>query len=195
MAVENARIVSDSLRLLETLGALPEPAAKPFFIVVSGLPGTGKSFFCRKLTERLPVVLLESDAIRKILFPYPVYTAAESSYLFRVLHLLLEKLLLQGISVVLDATNLSEGNREHLYNIADRLEVKLIIVRISAPPELVRQRLHARAGVVTEKSDADWEVYRKMEPAVEDIRRKHYSVDTSRDVTPAIEKIVREALR
>lgn len=193
--MENARLVSDSLRLLETLGNLPEPAAKPFLIAVSGLPGTGKSFFCRRLAERLPVVLLESDNLRKKLFPTPGYSAEESAYLFRIIHLLLEKLLSKGISVVLDATNLSEQNREYLYSIADRLEVKLVLVRVSAPPELVRQRLQARAEDSVDKSDADWEVYRKMLTTVEEIRRKHYTVDTSLDINPVIEKIVREAFR
>jgi predicted kinase len=194
VAVENARLVSDSLRLLESLEPLPEPAAEPFFITVSGLPGTGKSYFCRRLAEKLPVVLLESDAIRKTLFASPVYSSEESNHLFRDIHLLVEKLLSQGIPVILDATNLSEKNREYLYSIASRLKVKLILVRVSAPPELVRQRLQSRQADPTNKSDADWEIYRKMQPAEEKIHRKHYTIDTSQDISSTIDKIVREAL-
>ena len=193
--MENASLVSANLRLLESLGPLPEPAARPFFIAVSGLPGTGKSYFCRRLLERLPAVLLESDALRKTLFPSPSYSPVESGRLFRAVHALIERLLSKGISVVLDATNLSEGNREYLYNIADRLGVRLILVRISAPPRLVRERLEKRQALATERSDADWEVYEKMKASVEKIRRKHYAVDTSRDISPAVERIVREALR
>ena len=192
--MENARLVSDSLRLLESLGPLPEPAAEPFFITVSGLPGTGKSYFCRRLAEKLPAVLLESDTVRKTLFASPVYSSEESNHLFRGIHLLVEKLLSKGIPVILDATNLSEKNREYLYSIADRLEVKLILVRVSAPPELVRQRLQSRQADPTNKSDADWEIYRKMQPTEEKIRRKHYTIDTSKDISPAIKKITLEAL-
>lgn len=195
MAADNARLVSDSLRLLESLGKLPEPAAKPFLIAVSGLPGTGKSNFCRLLAERLPVALMESDALRKTLFPTPAYSFEESSYLFRAIHVLLERLLARGISVVLDATNLSERNREYLYSIADRLGVRLILVQVSAPPELVRQRLEQRKTVPDSKSDADWEVYRKMQTTAEGIRRRHYGVDTSQDIKPILDKVVREALR
>ncbi|MDP6782725.1 MAG: hypothetical protein QGG56_04015 [Dehalococcoidia bacterium] len=38
--------------LRESLGTLPEPVANPPLVMVSGLPGTGKSYFCRYLLER-----------------------------------------------------------------------------------------------------------------------------------------------
>jgi hypothetical protein len=44
-------------------------------------------------------------------------------------------------------------------------------------------------------SDADWSVYQKMKPSVEKIRRNHYAVDTSRDITPVLDKIFREVRR
>jgi len=195
--VELVQRVSDVQRLAESLGQLPEPMAEPAFIVVSGLPGTGKSYFCSKLAERLPFVILESDALRKILFPSPSYSLQESSHLFQVCHLLIEKLLKKGISLILDATNLSERHRERLYSIADHLDVKLILVRVEAPAEVVRDRLNTRQEGINprDKSDADWKVYQKMKPAVQKISRNHYAVDTSRDITPVLDKIVREVRR
>jgi predicted kinase len=190
--VENTQLVSEVERLSESLGQLPEPAAEPVFIAVSGLPGTGKSYFCSKLAEKLPVVILESDALRKVLFPSPSYSSEESSYLFRAIHLLIESLLKKGISLVLDATNLSERYREYLYSIADHLEVKLILVRVDAPPEVVRERLKARQAGSETKSDADWEVYQRMKPSVQKIRRHHYVVDTSQDINQRLDKIVKE---
>ncbi len=183
--------------MAESLEQLPEPTVKPAFVVVSGLPGTGKSHFCRKLAERLPLLILESDALRKAMFPSPTYTSQESARLFKAIHQLIEGLLMKGISLVLDATNLSEAYRERLYNIADRLDAKLVIVRVNAPPELVQERLKAR-GVPTkpqDHSEADWSVYQKMKPAVQTIRRNHFAVDTSRDINPVLDKVVREINR
>jgi predicted kinase len=192
-----SQLTSDVERLLGDFGKLPEPVVKPAFIAVSGLPGTGKTYFCAKLAERLPFVILESDALRKALFPSPSYSPEESARLFQVLHQLIERLLKKGISLILDATNLSEHNRERLYNIADRLGVKLVLVRVEAPPEVVYARLRSRVEGINPQgnSDADWSVYQKMKPAVEKIRRNHYAVDTSRDITPVLEKIVREVRR
>jgi predicted kinase len=195
--VEDSRLLSDVRRLTESLGELPEAVSRPAFIAVSGLPGTGKSYFCQRLAGRLPLVVLESDALRRVIFPQPGYSPEESARLFRALHLLIERLLKRGISLVLDATNLSERFRERLYNIADRLGVRLILVRVEAPPEVVYQRLKVRrqAAGPENKSDADWAVYQKMKQSVEAMHRNHYAVDTSRDITPVVEKVVREAGR
>jgi len=195
--MEHTQLVSDVQRLTDSLGQLPEPVAKPAFIVVSGLPGTGKSYFCSQLAQRLPFVILESDALRKALFPSPNYSSPESSHLFRAIHLLVERLLKRGVPLILDATNLSERYREHLYSIAYHLDIKLILVRVEAPPEVVHQRLKARqeGANPVNKSDADWAVYQKLKPSVQKIRRNHFAVDTSRDITPVLDKIVREVRR
>ena len=191
------QVVSDAKQLFEGLGQLPEPVVKPAFIVVSGLPGTGKSYFCSKLAERLPFIILESDALRKTLFPSPIYTSPESSRLFQAIHHLIAELLRKGIPLILDATNLSERYRERLYNIADRLNAKLILVRVEAPPEVVYQRLKDRSKDINSESssDADWTVFQKMKPTVQKIYRNHFAVDTSRDITPVLDKIVREVNR
>jgi len=191
------RVLSDVQKLKESLPGLPEPVARPFFIIMSGLPGTGKSYFSRKLVERLPCAILESDMLRKILFPSPSYSAQESQRLFSAIHLLISELLNKGIPVLLDATNLAEGRRELLYHIADRARAKLIIVRVEAPVEIVRKRLQARFENPSpeDMSDADFKVYQRMRRRAQKIRRNHFVVDTSRDITPVIEKIIREVRR
>ena len=158
--MEYTQLDSDVRRLTESLGQLPEPMVEPAFVVVSGLPGTGRAYFCNRLAERLPYVILESDALRKALFPSPSYSSQESSHLFWVIH--------------------------------NALEVKLILVRVEAPPQVVYKRLKTRQENPESKSDADWKVYQEMKPTVQKIRRNHYAVDTPRDITPVLNKIVRE---
>ena len=180
--------------LKQGLTGLPEPVARPFFILVSGLPGTGKSYLSRRLAERLALAVLETDALRKTLFPTPIYSAEESARLFQTCHLLIEELLKQGIPVLLDSTNLIERHRERLYSIAERLGAKLLIVRAKAPLESVRHRLQRRSEARDEEahSDADWRIYQRMRPSVDSINRNHFVADTSKDVTPIIDKVVRE---
>jgi predicted kinase len=164
--------------------------AAPTLVAVSGLPGTGKSYFSQRLAERLPFVILESDALRRVLFPAPVYSRQESFRVFKAVYQLIERLLQEGVSVILDATNLTEGNREYLYSVAERLGVKLILVRVEAPREVVRQRLAGRGS--ESLSQADWAVYEKLALTVEDIKQRHYTVDTSGDIGPVLDKIVAE---
>ncbi len=193
-AVDKA-FVSDAERLRQSLSELPEPVARPALVVVSGLPGTGKSYFCRQLARRLPSVVLESDALRKTLFAAPGYSPEESARLFRAIRFLVEGLIKRGISVIMDATNLAERYREYFYSIADRLDVKLVLVRVEAPPTLIKERLEARRKNPEEKSDASWGVYQKMKESVEKISRRHYVADTSRDITPVLDKIMRDVRR
>ena len=94
----------------------------------------------------------------------------------------------------MDATNLAESHREPLYRIAGRVGAGLIPVRLHAPPEVVHRRLKARSrGLDPEdQSSADWKVYRRLSDTVEPITRNHFVVDTSRDISSALAKAVRE---
>ena len=184
----------DSHILHQGLAGLPEPVARPVLIVVSGLPGSGKSFFGHRLAERFPVAILETDDLRQKLVPTPTHSAEESQRLFAAVHLLIERLLSRGIPVLLDATNLVERHREILYHLAEKAGAKLILVRIGAPPDVVVQRLQTRQQQAAREdhSTADVRVYQRMQSSAEPIRRQHYAVDTSRDIGPAIANVLRE---
>jgi predicted kinase len=190
--MEPSQLNRDLSKLKESLGPLPEVTANPGFVVVSGLPGTGKTYLCGKLAEKQPFYTLESDALRKVLFPSPDYSPNESARLFGAIHSLIEWLLKNGVPVCFDATNLSEHKREYLYRIGDRAGARLVLVSVEAPPDVAYQRLQARKNgpVPDSKSDADWEIYRQMKPKAEKIRRNHFVVDTSLDITPVIDKII-----
>ena len=185
----------DARRLLQSLdGLLPEPVLQPVLVVVSGLPGTGKSYFSRRLAQQAPLAVLESDALRKVLTPSPIHTAEESARLFQAIHEVIDILLGQRLSVLLDATSLAETHREHLYRLAERHNAKMMLVLVEAPPQVVRQRLDVRgkSPLRQDHSDADWDVYQRMRPLQEPIKRDHISVDTSGDIEPVIEKVARD---
>ncbi len=196
-ALGENQLEQDVAQLKSSLRQLPEPMVNPPFIIVSGLPGTGKSFFCRRLASRFPACIVESDAMRKTLFSSPQYSAAENSRLFAACHVLIQQLLSEGIPVIFDATNLSEHHRERLYHIADRTGARLFLVRVVAPPSIAYERLQARKEHQDpeDKSDADWEVYKRMRQRVDKIWRNHFVVDTSRDITPVLDKIVKTLTR
>jgi predicted kinase len=171
-----------------------ETTADPVLVMLCGLPGSGKSHLARSLADVLPFAIIESDQVRKILFPECSYSGEESRWVHRTCHALMAKLLRKGVRVIYDATNLHERHRELVYRLADGEEVKLIIVKAVAPEELAYDRLQSRQegdGEAMEVSDADWGVYRRMERMVEPIGRNYVVVDTSQDLSPSITKLLR----
>ena len=78
----------------------------PVLVVVSGLPGTGKSHFSSRLVEQVPLLVLESANLRQVLFPELTYSTVESARLFEACHQLMANLLEEGVPILLDATNL-----------------------------------------------------------------------------------------
>ena len=195
-AVQNrSSTQEDASLLMASVPPLPEPQPRVALVVVSGLPGSGKSYFGRQLARRTPLAVVESDAMRCALFGSPTHSGSESARLFRACHALIEDLLRRDISVLFDATNLVEHFRERLYNIAHRTGAKLILVHVEAPEDVIAHRLSQREAGNADSEDistAGLDVYRRMAPRVEPIRRNHYALDTSRDIAPVVEKIARE---
>jgi len=171
--------------------------ARPFLLMLSGLPGTGKSFLARRLSAALRAPVIETDLVRKTLFPNPTYSADESAVVHWVSRLLMKKLLARGVPIILDATNLIESQRELIYHLAEQAGARLVIVQTVAPPEVVRARLERRFSQrdPEDLSDATWGVYRRMAERQQPIRRPHLVVDTSEDLELAVPKIIREVIR
>lgn len=189
----HSTIATDVEKLKAGLPHALGPVLRPSLVVVSGLPGTGKSFFCRRLAEQAPFFLLESDGLQQVLFPNPIYTEEESSRLFTAIHAVVKEYLSKGIPIILDSTSLLERHREVLYRIAQQQGAILFIVHVEAPPEIVHQRLEARrqGADPLDRSQADWSVYQKMKTSAERISRPHFAVDTSGDIMPVIQKVLR----
>jgi len=191
---EPDQLLEDARRIEELLQPLPSPRSSAALVVVSGLPGSGKSYFCRRLASRHPLARLDSDALRKALFGQPTHSPEESSRLFAACHYVLDRLLGAGISALMDATNLREVHRRQLYAIAEGHGAKLVLVSLRAPAAVVEGRLAARARRADPEdlSDAGPEVYERMRNLDEPIARPHIVVDTSADIEPAVQTVLRE---
>jgi len=185
----------DIASLADALGPLPRPVERPALVVLSGLPGSGKSHLAREIAARYSLAVLASDALRRTLVKRPTYSPKESARLFAAVHALLEDLLRGGVPVLLDATNLKETHRRPLYEIAERTGARLLLVDVRAGEGVVRQRLNARRARENpaDRSEATIEVYEMMRQEAEPIERPHFVVDTAvDDLTPAVDSIVSE---
>ena len=184
---EGLELAANSETIEGTLGPLPAARSVPLLVGLSGLPGSGKSHFARRLLAAAPFVHLESDALRRRIFERPAYTQAENLQLFRAVHWVAERLLARGVNTIVDATNLRESYRETLANLARRQGAELALVSLTAPEALLRERLQARDTAGSE--EAGLAVYERLLSEVEPPALPHLAVDSSRDIEPYVQQV------
>lgn len=164
-------------------------------VIMVGAPGSGKSYLGRTLSVALGAELIQTDGVRKELFPEPSYTPDEASTVYGVCHRRIAAALAEGKCVIFDGTNLRERRRRTLYQLAERAKAQVWIVVAYASEETIRQRLQFRAagGDPTDQSDADWAIYLRMRRDTEPVPRPHLVVNTATDPAPVI-RLLRQRL-
>lgn len=166
----------------------------PALIIMVGVPGSGKSFLARTLSAALGAELIQTDAVRKAMFPQPAYTPAEASAVYAACHRAIVEALVRGARVIFDGTNLAERRRRTLYQAAERARAKHAIVVAYAADEVIRARLRHRAagGDPEDQSDADLAIYLRMRGHARPIPHPHIVVNTAMDPAPAIRLLRRQ---
>ena len=144
-------------------------------VLLSGLPGTGKTTFAAQLASRMQAHVFESDRVRLELFPQRRYTRKENGEVFATLRERAEGALEQGQDVIIDATNLREHERRGFWELAARHEAQVVAVRLTAPDAVLRERLSGpREGL----SEAGVRVYERMRGREEPVAHPCVQVDS-----------------
>jgi protein-L-isoaspartate(D-aspartate) O-methyltransferase len=110
-------------------------------IWITGLPGSGKSVIARAVSDELrsrgvDVVVLELDAVRKVLTPQPTYSDAEREAVYRALVYTGATLVDAGTPVIFDAT----AHRRAWRDLARAALPAFAEIQLLCPLEVCRQR-------------------------------------------------------
>jgi len=154
-------------------------------ILMSGLSGSGKSYLAERLAPALPAVRLRSDVARRqaagsdggAASRSERYSAAGIDAVYHSLFDLAERLLMQGQSVILDATFLEARHRQEMCARAVRHGARPLIVHCHAPQAVLVERVRKRQATGRDPSEADlavlaqqaerWEDFSPAEPVLE----------------------------
>ncbi len=144
-------------------------------IVVTGLPGVGKTTFSKELGSMLNAKVLSSDKIRKELFPNPTYSKSEKSLVYDVMLLIAKYLHQTGKTCILDATFNRENFRKNLKEKLGTKKNQLFFIECKCAEPIVLRRLRNRKN---DYSDADFRIYKKMKRQYQPIKTSHITIDT-----------------
>lgn len=122
---------------------------KPTLFMTIGYPGAGKSYFSKKLSNELGLVRLNSGisgrGIREFMYKDKMEGWPENnSTVYGALRYAAYEVLGSGHSVIFDASNSSEKDREKLYDLATSRDARAIIIWIRTSIEIARSRANSR---------------------------------------------------
>ena len=137
--------------------------------MITGLPGSGKTYFAKALAKSLKAIHINSDGTRKKLWRIPGYKAADKSEVYNIMFEMVSKNLAEGKTVVVDATFSLQNYRQPYYHMVQEKNIPLNIVQIEAEESTIAQRLKKKRS----DSDADFTIYQKIKREYEDISREH----------------------
>jgi aminoglycoside phosphotransferase family enzyme/predicted kinase len=188
---------------LLALAELESAGDRPCLALVAGLPGTGTSTLARHLAQRCAFVVLRSDVVRKEMAGLPIdqtapdraalYAPDQTARTYAEVLRRADELLLDGGRVLVDASFREEVWRQRFLDLARRRGVPVRLLRCTASPALVQERLAARRG---DASDAGWTVYQQLaaewEPATEATRRHLVEIVTDQGPEATVEAALAE---
>ncbi|WP_041718365.1 AAA family ATPase [Alkalilimnicola ehrlichii MLHE-1] len=166
---------------------------RPELVITHGLSGAGKTRVAGELVAAEGHLRLRSDVERKRLFGLSpdarrddepeqgLYTAEATERTYSHLEGLAREMLEAGWSVVVDAAFLDPRHRQAFRDLAEELECDFRILAVQARPEVLRERVKARADAGGDASDAtltvlehqlaDYEPLSEAEAAVAEVVR------------------------
>jgi uncharacterized protein len=140
---------------------LTQPAA-PLAVLMHGLSGSGKSTVAAALAGAIGAVRVRSDVERKRLFGLAplqdsggaIYSADATRRTYARLAQAARDALAAGVSIVVDAAFLKQGERADFVELARSLGAAARIVACEAPPAVLRERVSRRQAGAGDASEA-----------------------------------------
>jgi predicted kinase len=137
---------------------------------MSGLSGSGKTWVSGQLMAAMPAIRIRSDLERKRMFGLEetegsasglescIYTSDASKLVYQRLYDIARMILEAGHSVILDAAFLKVTDRAMAISIATDLALPCILLEVTAPTEVLRDRIRQRSLRRDDASEASFDV-------------------------------------
>lgn len=118
---------------------------QPVLYLMVGYPGAGKTTIAKLITEATGAEHVWADWERHKMFGKPNHSETESAALYAALNKHVAQLLAGGTSVIFDTNFNYAADRRLLHDIAARNGAETVVLWVTTPPEVARERaVHSR---------------------------------------------------
>lgn len=142
---------------------------KPVVLIITGLPGTGKSTLAGALAAELGLTHLNTDVIRDELGLRGRYDPRTKKAIYDEMRRRAARELTGGQSVVIEGTFYLESLRDSFQQMATGAGGHIRWIELRAEEATVRRRVKADRAY----SEADFDVYKKIKAIYEPLNRPH----------------------
>ncbi len=160
----------------------------PYLIVLSGLPGSGKSTIAELLAKRLRLPIFSVDPIESAIVTAGIARSFETGLAaYLVAATLADEQLKLGSSVIIDAVNAEEEAKDVWRGLAKKHRVELIVLLVALESSLHKQRLESRVRNLHGFGEVTWDNVEARRKAFTAWKEPVLELDASRDVEMSVE--------
>jgi predicted kinase len=143
-------------------------------VIVSGLPGSGKSYFASRLATTISAEYINSDRLRKEMFKERTYSNQEITAVYHSMLAKMMEAVNQNRNVVLDATFHKNDTRKLFVK---EMEGKggVYFIEVQANENIIRERLKKERPF----SEAGFEVYKLVRRHREPLTNPHLLLEST----------------
>jgi predicted kinase len=145
-------------------------------VIVFGLPGSGKSYFSARLSDRLKAQYVSSDRTRIEMNLTQKYTFDDKLLVYKEMTKVAGLAIERGKDVVVDGTFYHHSMRDLFIRLARLYRVPLHFIEIIADEKIVMERLRMQRG----ESEADYSVYRHIKKQFDPLNSSHLRLYSDR---------------
>lgn len=156
----------------------------PKLIVLSGLPGTGKSTLAEKIAEQLQLPIFSVDPIESAIIKAGIKKSFETGLAaYMVAETLAREHIKLGNSVIIDAVNAEDEGKQVWVDCARRLKVPLVVIECILKDEnLHRERIEARVRGLHGIDEITWDKVQERRKKYTDWKIDVLSIEMSNDI-------------
>ncbi len=148
-------------------------------IVISGLPGSGKSTVAEGLSRKLSLPILSIDPIEAAMWRSGISRDATGIAAYEIVAALAGEHVKLGHSVIIDAVSPVEPARQMWRNVAADNAVPMDVIEVVCSNEVLhRQRIEKRVRNIPGMSEITWERVQERKREYEPWQEQHLTLDS-----------------